>query len=159
MSLWATVQGISISKLQFEDMLPEYINMNVAESVLFAGKAVSVLRNPHPGYQSQDTVHQQQMPRLPQRLQGRGPLLDVELLEDALLPQSESDKIEAMLHDLKDSSEFHRGSFACTMDSIRTIAARHLWQLIVVRADLIGHLKALKDYFLLAKGDFFQVID
>jgi len=26
----------------------------------------------------------------------------------------------------------------------------------VVHADLIGHLKALKDYFLLAKGDFFQ---
>ena len=30
-------------------------------------------------------------------------------------------------------------------------------QLVVVRADLNGHLKALKDYFLLAKGDFFQV--
>lgn len=29
-------------------------------------------------------------------------------------------------------------------------------QLVVVHADLIGHLKALKDYFLLAKGDFFQ---
>jgi hypothetical protein len=29
-------------------------------------------------------------------------------------------------------------------------------QLVVVRADLNGHLKALKDYFLLAKGDFFQ---
>jgi hypothetical protein len=27
---------------------------------------------------------------------------------------------------------------------------------VVVRADLNGHLKALKDYFLLAKGDFFQ---
>lgn len=30
-------------------------------------------------------------------------------------------------------------------------------QLVVVRADLNGHLKALKDYFFLAKGDFFQV--
>lgn len=30
-------------------------------------------------------------------------------------------------------------------------------QLVVIHADLIGHLKALKDYFLLAKGDFFQV--
>lgn len=74
------------------------------------------------------------------------------------------------------------------MDSVQTIAASHLWQvlnihllvhvfinfwsiyvqsvqflfplclqLVVVRADLNGHLKALKDYFLLAKGDFFQV--
>jgi gamma-tubulin complex component 4 len=31
-----------------------------------------------------------------------------------------------------------------------------MMQLVVVHADLIGHLKALKDYFLLAKGDFFQ---
>lgn len=31
-------------------------------------------------------------------------------------------------------------------------------QLVVVRADLNGHLKALKDYFLMAKGDFFQVM-
>nr|XP_025703636.1 gamma-tubulin complex component 4-like [Arachis hypogaea] len=30
------------------------------------------------------------------------------------------------------------------------------FQLMVVRADLNHHLKALKDYFLLAKGDFFQ---
>jgi gamma-tubulin complex component 4 len=34
-----------------------------------------------------------------------------------------------------------------------------LLKLVVVRADLNGHLKALKDYFLLAKGDFFQVTD
>ena len=27
---------------------------------------------------------------------------------------------------------------------------------MVVRADLNGHLKALKDYFLLAEGDFFK---
>lgn len=32
-------------------------------------------------------------------------------------------------------------------------------QLVVVRANLNGHLKALKDYFLLEKGDFFQVKD
>ena len=30
-------------------------------------------------------------------------------------------------------------------------------QLVVVRADLNGHLRALKDYILLDKGDFFQV--
>jgi len=39
-----------------------------------------------------------------------------------------------------------------------TLKVFHLFlQLVVVRADLNGHLKALKDYFLLAKGDFFQV--
>ncbi|OWM63562.1 hypothetical protein CDL15_Pgr019512 [Punica granatum] len=57
---------------------------------------------------------------------------------------------------LLESSEFHKRSCECVVDSIRAIAASHLWQLVVVRADLNGHLKALKDYFLLAKGDFFQ---
>lgn len=84
---------------------------------------------------------------------------------------------------MQESSEFHKRSFECTVDSVRAIAASHLWQvltcqllilnhlefwinfyyipsflqLVVVRADLNGHLKALKDYFLLEKGDFFQV--
>lgn len=57
---------------------------------------------------------------------------------------------------VQESSEFHKRSFESAIDSIRAIAASHLWQLVVIRADLNGHLKALKDYFLLAKGDFFQ---
>lgn len=86
---------------------------------------------------------------------------------------------------LQESSEFHKRSFEYAVDSIRAIAASHLWQvltaecdklgyvilmsaksdvfipflqLVVVRANLNGHLRALKDYFLLAKGDFFQVM-
>ncbi|OWM80109.1 hypothetical protein CDL15_Pgr010087 [Punica granatum] len=146
------------------DMLPEYIHMRVAESVLFAGKAVRVLRNPSTAFRFQDSISHQQMPKGSQKAQGftgrflfqKGPLVDSKLTGDDLLPQSEADKIEAMLRDLKESSEFHKRSFECAVDSIRAIAASHLWQLVVVRADLNGHLKALKDYFLLAKGDFFQ---
>lgn len=59
---------------------------------------------------------------------------------------------------MQESSEFHKRSFETAVDSIKAIAANHLWQLVVVRADLNGHLRALKDYFLLAKGDFFQVV-
>ncbi|CAI9300297.1 unnamed protein product [Lactuca saligna] len=119
------------------DMLPEYIPLHVAESILFAGKAIRVLRNPSSAFRSVDAKH-------------------TKLMGDELLPQSESDKIESMLQNLKESSEFHKRSFEGSVDSIRAIAASHLWQLVVVRADLNGHLKAIKDYFLLAKGDFFQ---
>ncbi|KAI3741789.1 hypothetical protein L1987_59466 [Smallanthus sonchifolius] len=119
------------------DMLPEYIPMHIAESILFAGKAIRVLRNPSSAFRSVDARHKK-------------------LMGDELLPQSEADKIESMLINLKDSSEFHKRSFEGAVDSIRAIAASHLWQLVVVRADLNGHLKAIKDYFLLAKGDFFQ---
>ncbi|KAE9589461.1 hypothetical protein Lal_00000563 [Lupinus albus] len=144
------------------DMLPEYIPMRVAESILFAGKAVRVLRNPSPSFQSGDAVY----PQMPKSFQTRHELagqsqfrretvINMGMGED-LLPQSEADKIEAMLLDLKESSEFHKRSFEYAVDSIQGIAASHLWQLVVVRADLNGHLRALKDYFLLAKGDFFQ---
>ncbi|KAL8143051.1 hypothetical protein V2J09_016083 [Rumex salicifolius] len=143
------------------DMLPEYIPMRVAESILFAGKAVRVLRNPSPGFHSQ--LHQQ-FPRQSQRTHGLNTCMshqndlseDFDSIGEELLPQSEADKIEVLLQDLKESTEFHRRSFESAIDSIRSVAASHLWQLVVVRADLNGHLKALKDYFLLAKGDFFQ---
>ncbi|XP_043721318.1 gamma-tubulin complex component 4 isoform X1 [Telopea speciosissima] len=148
----------------FLDMLPEYIQMPVAESILFAGKAIRVLRNPSPAFRCQDAVSHQQLPRGSHRLQGfigrfafqREASGDAKLIGEELLPQSEADKIDLMLQELKESSEFHKRSFENAVDSVRAIAASHLWQLVVVRADLNGHLKALKDYFLLAKGDFFQ---
>jgi gamma-tubulin complex component 4 len=31
-----------------------------------------------------------------------------------------------------------------------------LWHLIVLKADLAEHLRSIKDYFLLAKGEFYQ---
>lgn len=37
-----------------QEMLPKHIHMRVAESILFAGKAVRVLRNPSAGFQFQD---------------------------------------------------------------------------------------------------------
>ncbi|XAR58424.1 hypothetical protein NMG60_11013809 [Bertholletia excelsa] len=94
------------------DMLPEYITMRVAESILFAGKAVRILRNPSPTFQFQDVACHQQKQRGQQRLQGlierlsfRESSLDTKIGEE-LLPQSEADKIETMLQDLKESSEF-----------------------------------------------------
>lgn len=83
--------------------------MRVAESILFAGKAIRVLRNPSPAFQSQDAVYHQQITRGSQRIQGftgrfpfqKEPFMDTKLIEEELLPQSEADKIEAMLQDLK----------------------------------------------------------
>ncbi|KAI3449470.1 hypothetical protein Pfo_006135 [Paulownia fortunei] len=146
------------------DMLPEYVPMHIAESILFAGKAIRILRNPSPAVQFQGTPSHQHIQKGSQRIQGATGRLSLQkdysvqtiLTGEELLPQSEADKIEAMLQDLKESSEFHKRSFETAIDSIKAIAANHLWQLVVVRADLNGHLKALKDYFLLAKGDFFQ---
>ncbi|KAL6500310.1 Gamma-tubulin complex component 4 [Orobanche hederae] len=146
------------------DMLPEYVQMHTAESILFAGKAIRVLRNPSPAVQFQGAPFHQHLQKGSQRFQGsmerfsmlKDSSVQTILTGEELLPQSEADKIESTLQDLKESSEFHKRSFETAVDSIKAIAANHLWQLVVVRADLNGHLKALKDYFLLAKGDFFQ---
>lgn len=136
------------------DMLPEYISMRVAESILFAGKAVRVLRNPSPTFCFQDKPKgSQTSPGFKGHFSSQK---DTKSIGEKLLPQVEADKIESMLQDLKESSEFHKRSFESSVDTIRAIAASHLWQLVVVRANLDGHLKALKDYFLLAKGDLFQ---
>lgn len=148
----------------FLEMLPDYIHMRVAESILFAGKAVRVLRNPSPSFKCQDAVSHQPVSRGPQKVQGftgrfafhKEFSVDTKMVVEELLPQAEADKVDAMLKKLKDSSEFHKRSFESAVDAVRVIAASHLWQLVVVRADLNGHLRALKDYFLLAKGDFFQ---
>ncbi|KAL5701301.1 Gamma-tubulin complex component 4 [Ranunculus cassubicifolius] len=146
------------------DMLPDYIHMRVAESILFAGKAIRVLRNPSPAFRCQDVISHHHILKESTKVQGftgrfglqKEPSVDKKMNNEELLPQSEADKIDAMLLDLKESSEFRKRSFESVVDSVRVIAASHLWQLVVVRADLNGHLRALKDYFLLAKGDFFQ---
>ncbi|KAJ3669511.1 hypothetical protein LUZ60_011461 [Juncus effusus] len=129
------------------DMLPEYIQMPVAQSILFSGKAIRVLRNPSSGFRLQDSSF---------NVGDSSRKVLSNSISQELLPQSEANKIDSMLQELKGSTEFHRRLFESSVTSIRTIAANHLWQLVVIRADLNGHLKALKDYFLLAKGDFFQ---
>uniref|UniRef100_A0A803LTJ6 Gamma-tubulin complex component n=1 Tax=Chenopodium quinoa TaxID=63459 RepID=A0A803LTJ6_CHEQI len=156
------LQMDNFHNMAMQDMLSEYVHICVAESVLFAGKAVRVLRNPSPGF-AQDSLYHPKIPRESYIIKSdrfsvqKDSSSDSELTgEEELLPQAEADKIEAMLQDLKESTEFHKRSFEYAVDSIRSIAASHLWQLVVVRADLNGHLKALKVYFLLAKGDFFQ---
>ncbi|KAF3784069.1 Gamma-tubulin complex component 4 [Nymphaea thermarum] len=147
----------------FLDMLPQYIHMRVAESILFSGKAIRVLRNPSPAFRCKADVFHHGVPRGSNKYQGllgcfaqKEPCIDTQLVGEELFPQSEADKIVDMLQELRESPEFHKRSFEHAVDSTRMIAAGHLWQLVVVHADLDGHLKALKDYFLLAKGDFFQ---
>ena len=106
--LGVLLQIDDFNHMLMQDMLPEYIHMRVAESILFAGKAVRVLRNPSPGF-AQDLLYHHQIPRESYVIQGfadrfsfrKDSLADSEFTEEELLPQAEADKIEAMLQDLK----------------------------------------------------------
>jgi gamma-tubulin complex component 4 len=53
-------------------------------------------------------------------------------------------------------SEFNVILFSKIIEEIRECVASRLWHLVVVKADLMTHLKSIKDYFLLAKGEFYQ---
>jgi gamma-tubulin complex component 4 len=121
-----------------QDMLPEYIHMRVAESILFAGKAIRVLRNPSPGATLQESMNQSQNVKGSYRMQsligGSGALKELpnfpNISAEELLPQAEADKIDAMLKELKHSSEFHKRLFESAVGSIRTMAANNLWQVL-----------------------------
>ncbi|URE26796.1 Spc97 / Spc98 family [Musa troglodytarum] len=91
------------------EMLPEYISMRVAESILFAGTFVL----------------EREIPQ------------STNLIAEDLLPQSEADKIDAMLKELKQSSEFQKRLFESAISSIRTIAANHLWQCFLEESQLM----------------------
>lgn len=45
--------------------------------------------------------------------------------------------------------------FSKIIEEIRECVASRLWHLVVVKSDLPSHLKSIKDYFLLAKGEFY----
>lgn len=52
--------------------------------------------------------------------------------------------------------EFNIMVFQRVIEEIRETIARRLWHLTVIKAQMIEDLKAIKDYFLLAKGEFYQ---
>jgi gamma-tubulin complex component 4 len=90
-------------------MLPEYIHMRVAESILFAGKAKRVLRNPSPGATLKEPTNQSQILKGSHRMQssigGSSVLKELpnfsNISAEELLPQVEADKVDAMLKQLK----------------------------------------------------------
>ncbi|CAN0921567.1 Gamma-tubulin complex component 4 homolog [Linum grandiflorum] len=90
------------------DMLPSYIPTNIADSILFAGKAIRILRNPSPAFLYKDPSDNQQVKggRKVHEFMGQfsiheEPFMTTSHNGEELLPHSEADKIEVMLKDLK----------------------------------------------------------
>jgi gamma-tubulin complex component 4 len=51
---------------------------------------------------------------------------------------------------------FHRASFETFVNDMQSYVTKRLWRLVVMRARLPQHLRAVKDYFLLSRGDLYQ---
>jgi gamma-tubulin complex component 4 len=52
-------------------------------------------------------------------------------------------------------NEFNILLFSKIIEEIRECVASRLWHLIVLKGDLTAHLSAIKEYFLLGKGEFY----
>lgn len=116
------------------DVLPSRLMpLRVAEKVLFIGKAVQLLRS------------RGQVAKL-----GSGS-------RSTAFPHTEIEAFAEKLEELKSARTFHLLSFETALDRIRAVIERHLWNLVVVEARLPDHLRAARDYFLMARGELFQM--
>ena len=56
---------------------------------------------------------------------------------------------------LQNLPEFNTLLFSKVIEEIRECIASRLWHLVVIRSNLLDDLKAAKDYFLMANGEFY----
>jgi len=104
------------------DMLPNtYIPVGVAETLLFIGKAVQVLKEAAPHVVAADEGH-----------------------------------VAAVITALRSRPTFNLFILQKALETIRQVVSHHMWDVVVVKGDLLGHLRALRDYALLAKGNFYS---
>lgn len=107
--------------------IPPYIDEDIAERINFIGQSVKLLRHPKGKFEGQE-----------------------------LLPYSDAMECSQSLKALQERPDFNRVAFDRAIESIRAKVASHLWNLVVVKAELALHLEALKDYFLLSRGEFYH---
>ena len=132
-------------------LLPSYVRDEAAAAALFVGKAVRVLRRPFRAGARE--------------WGGRRPAGE----SAAMLPAggggdagawTPEDAAEVMraLEGLHCGEDFDRLSFERTVLHVQSVLAKRLWESLMERASLPRHLQALKDYYLLARGDFFHAL-
>uniref|UniRef100_A0A671KTA6 Gamma-tubulin complex component n=1 Tax=Sinocyclocheilus anshuiensis TaxID=1608454 RepID=A0A671KTA6_9TELE len=122
------------------EMLPSYIPVRVAEKILFVGESVQMFEN-----------HNQSPSRA-----GEWKSV-VQVCCDWSILKHQEDMFAAELHRLKQQPLFSLVDFENLVDGIRSTVAEHLWTLMVEESDLLGQLKIIKDFYLLGRGELYQV--
>ena len=72
------------------------------------------------------------------------------------VPTEELESYSEAIAKLQKIPEFNIILFSRVIEVIRESIAGRLLHLVVVKASLLDHLRAIKDYFLLSKGEFYQ---
>lgn len=114
------------------------ISFDVAHTIIFSGKAMRVLQQSIAG--------------------AVGARTDNLVASDfSPIPSEDTAAIVGLLQNLRDNVFIEPLLIHQALQHIQHCLASHLWTLIVSKADLPVHLKAMKDFFLLARGEFYQV--
>ncbi|GIL67009.1 hypothetical protein Vafri_20405 [Volvox africanus] len=131
--------------------LPLYVSHDLAETVLFVGRAVRVLRRPS-GQTGTATRGGSAAAAAASAgaVGGSGTVPELMPLQDML-------QFGQAFTVLQSEPELSAARLEMLVEGLRAHVARLLWRLLVGRAGLLPHLAALKDYFLLARGDFWQI--
>ena len=141
------------------EALPPGVELPVAEAALFTGRAVRVLSNPRgafkrrvrfAGFVRPADEESSLAEREESSLASAG-------ANASLLPDAALDAAAAQIRSLAVSDEaFDRARFERVVERIRRPVADRLGRLVVVDAELPRHLRALRAYMLLGRGDFYQ---
>jgi gamma-tubulin complex component 4 len=130
-------------------MLPSFIPPSVAEKVLFVGKAVLLL--------NQASKRSSTSRLIPSSSSSASSRDSSSSFRHTALDLSDIVRFGKSLESLKlQSTPFHLPSFEQAIDSLRQRVSSRLWNFIVLDSKLVSQLRALKNYFLLGKGDLWQ---
>lgn len=110
------------------EMLPNYIPVRVANKIMFVGESVHMFSN-----EKQKPVFRH-----------TGSIL-----------KNKEDDFAKELQKLSTVDEFNLMEFEKIIDAIRSCVAETLWKLVVEESDLVGHLRIIKDFYLLGRGELF----
>ena len=128
-------------------LLPPYVRDEVAAAALFVGKAVRVLRRPFRSSSRQAAPHS-----------GAAGMAPAGASDAGVWSPEDAARITGALAHLHGGSTFDRLAFERAILHVQGLLAQQLWESLMERALLPRHLQALKDYFLLARGDFFHAL-
>ncbi|XP_065836885.1 gamma-tubulin complex component 4-like [Oscarella lobularis] len=109
------------------ELIPSYIPHRIAEKILFIGEAVHMLTH--------KTDRQQTM--------------------DSFLKNEEGNFLSKFAS-LREEKEFNLMMFERVVDDIKVFIGERLWTFAVKESHLLLHLKLMKDFFLLGRGELFQ---
>ncbi|QDZ23526.1 gamma tubulin-interacting protein [Chloropicon primus] len=125
-----------------EGSLPMHVSRDTAETILFIGKSQRILSHFRNNWRRLERVT---TAKGASAKQGQRNL------------HSDNFQMLGRLEALRQEGEFSKPAFDGVIDYFRKEVASHMWQLVVIHAELPKHLQALKDYFLMERGNFHQV--